>query len=118
MTNIHRNVSLNDKRKSLQNIKLLRPIPEIKVENKLDAIISIQSYFKMKKQRMKFLKIRDAAMKIQRYIKGRKIRKIFLLITDAIVFIQSVYRGYRVRKLLKHNLKLQRSKMNKKFSLC
>ena len=104
MSNIHRKILINDKRKSFHDVVLLQPIPEIKVENKLDAIIYIQSFVRMWKQRKKFFNIKNAVIKIQNFFKSKRIRKVFLLVIDAIVFIQSVFRGYRVRKTYKHLL--------------
>ena len=89
------------KKHALTNGKILRPIPEIKVESKLDAIVLIQSFFRMCRMRNRFLNMKEAAVKIQNFVKSRNVRKLFLLITDAVVFIQSVYRGFRVRNQLK-----------------
>jgi tetratricopeptide (TPR) repeat protein len=87
------------KRKSLQSNILLRPIPEIKVESKIDGIILIQSWIRMLKQRKIYQTQRKAAIKIQKHIKSRYTRKLYKIIYQAIVFIQSVFRGFRVRKL-------------------
>ncbi|NXV95028.1 ASPM protein, partial [Calonectris borealis] len=71
----------------------------------LKAIRVIQSHFKTKQQRTRFLKMKFCALTIQRRwratLTARMIRHQFLATKNAAVKIQLAYRQYRARRLLR-----------------
>jgi tetratricopeptide (TPR) repeat protein len=81
--------------------RILRPIPENKYEKKIDAVIKIQSWWRMLQKKHKFQSTRLSAITIQKHFRGFMTRSLFKLIHSAVVFIQSVYRGHRARKRIK-----------------
>ncbi|XP_075013101.1 abnormal spindle-like microcephaly-associated protein [Calonectris borealis] len=74
----------------------------------LKAIRVIQSHFKTKQQRTRFLKMKFCALTIQRRwratLTARMIRHQFLATKNAAVKIQLAYRQYRARRLLRKKL--------------
>ncbi|KAM6199525.1 abnormal spindle-like microcephaly-associated protein [Sarcoramphus papa] len=72
------------------------------------AICVIQSHFKTKQQRTRFLKMKLCALTIQRRwratLTARMIRHQFLATKNAAVKIQLAYRQYRARRLLRKKL--------------
>ena len=106
IASIHRRFSDPVQAKLMKKGRILRPIPEIKVENKLDAIICIQSYFRMHLQRRKYRILQQSAIIIQKNFKRCHTRKLFLLIRAAVIFIQSVFRGSHIRKHISSSAKV------------
>ncbi|XP_028942434.1 abnormal spindle-like microcephaly-associated protein, partial [Antrostomus carolinensis] len=72
------------------------------------AICVIQSHFKTKQERIRFLKMKFCALTIQRRwratLTARMIRYRFLATKNAAVKIQLAYRQYRARRLLRKKL--------------
>uniref|UniRef100_A0A8C6X5Q7 Assembly factor for spindle microtubules n=1 Tax=Naja naja TaxID=35670 RepID=A0A8C6X5Q7_NAJNA len=71
-----------------------------------EALIVIQAWYRMKRERQRFLKMSGAASVIQTYYRAHREqtaqRQKFLQIKKATLRLQASYRGFKVRRMLRH----------------
>ena len=68
----------------------------------INSLIKIQSFSRMIKPRLQYIKMKNASKRIQKTFRGYLIRKLFQAIRDAVIFIQYMYRKYKARSKLEN----------------
>ncbi|CAG9326097.1 unnamed protein product [Blepharisma stoltei] len=81
----------------------LAPIPEKKLENKIDKLIKIQAIIKGFIEKRKFLKKKQAAIMIQSYMKMIQAKRLYNYIRNAVIYIQYCWQEYSLRKLKRNS---------------
>ncbi|XP_070602481.1 abnormal spindle-like microcephaly-associated protein homolog isoform X2 [Erythrolamprus reginae] len=78
----------------------------IAIQRRQEAVIVLQAWYRMKRERQRFLKMSGAASVIQAYYHAHRERTFqrqkFLQIKRAILHLQASYRGFKVRRMLRH----------------
>uniref|UniRef100_A0A8C5SV63 Assembly factor for spindle microtubules n=1 Tax=Laticauda laticaudata TaxID=8630 RepID=A0A8C5SV63_LATLA len=78
----------------------------IAIQRWQEAVIILQAWYRMKRERKRFLKMSRAAFVIQTYYHAHREqtfqRQKFLQIKKATLHLQASYRGFKVRRMLRH----------------
>ncbi|XP_026556248.1 abnormal spindle-like microcephaly-associated protein [Pseudonaja textilis] len=78
----------------------------IAIQRWQEAVIVLQAWYRMKRERKRFLKMSGAASVIQTYYRAHREqtfqRQKFLQIKKATLRLQASYRGFKVRRMLRH----------------
>ncbi|OMJ71795.1 hypothetical protein SteCoe_29886 [Stentor coeruleus] len=77
----------------------LHTIYEARYEDQLEAVILIQSFFRMCLTRKHFKVLQNSVLTMQKSIRKYLAQEYFRNILDSAILIQSVFRGHRVRKI-------------------